>query len=399
MDTSFAPLPLPETAENGRKWTTLLKGGLSILLIGGAGAIVGYLIGRFAFTDDSGFELTLWHNGVLILSVIVAFFIVITVHELGHVIAGKLSGMQLFLLIVGPLQIKRQGERLEWSLNRSITLAGGLAGMVPTDTRQLRKQLLWMVAGGPLGSLLLAVSIFAGLAVFDLFMLSPERHTIGTYLGQRFLLFTGVISSVIFLTTLIPNQSAGFLSDGRRLLRLWRGGAVGEQEAATVALMALSMKGERPRDWDPALIERVVVETGDAFASTGQILAYTHELDRGDVAAAHRYLTAVLSHWPRLAKMVQSWLAVEAAYFEAWHRHDVSAAQTWLEQVVDGPFLEKASRLRAEAAVSWRQGNRETAVQQINEALSLVDSLTDKGSAQAERAWLEGMREEMGRKL
>ena len=50
----------------------------------------------------------------------------------------------------------------------------------------------------------------------------------------------GGTSTAIALVTMVPLQAGGFVSDGGRLLRLWRGGVEGEHDAAPQALVGAS---------------------------------------------------------------------------------------------------------------------------------------------------------------
>ncbi|MGK7312516.1 MAG: hypothetical protein ACN0LA_09775 [Candidatus Longimicrobiales bacterium M2_2A_002] len=62
-------------------------------------------------------------------------------------------------------------------------------------------------------------------------------------------------SLAIAVATLFPGRASGFLTDGARLLQLLRGGPEAEADAALVTLMAWSVAGVRPRDWDPDVVK------------------------------------------------------------------------------------------------------------------------------------------------
>ena len=67
---------------------------------------------------------------------VVATFLALAVHEVGHAIGGRLHGMRLGMLIVGPVHIQREPDgRLGWRLNRRLSLAGGVVSSVPVSTR------------------------------------------------------------------------------------------------------------------------------------------------------------------------------------------------------------------------------------------------------------------------
>ncbi len=94
--------------------------------------------------------------------VLVAAFLAISVHEVGHALGGRLHGMRLSMLIVGPVHIQREADgRLGWRLNRRLSLAGGVVSSVPTRTEGLRRAMLSFAAGGPVTSIVVGVLVFA----------------------------------------------------------------------------------------------------------------------------------------------------------------------------------------------------------------------------------------------
>ena len=70
---------------------------------------------------------------VRVLLVVPALLVVILVHELGHVIGGRLAGYAFVMLAVGPVKWVREQGRVRWRWNTSLNAFGGLALMVPAD--------------------------------------------------------------------------------------------------------------------------------------------------------------------------------------------------------------------------------------------------------------------------
>ena len=148
-------------------------------------------------------------------------------------------------------------------------LAGGLGGAAPTDSRNLVRRMTVYVAGGPVASLLLAVSAF-GL----LFVVPPSVGVILTLVA--------VASLGIGVVTLIPNKAGGLVSDGARLKMLRGGGPEAVRWSAIGALGGASMAGERPRDWDEDLIRSSLAHPDNSLDDAGaSSTAYYHALDLG----------------------------------------------------------------------------------------------------------------------
>ena len=152
--------------------------------------------------------------------------IVLGTHEIGHLIGGLSQGMRFLLLIVGPFgwHASVAGPRFEWNTN--VALMGGLAATLPTEVgASLRRQLLVMIAGGPLASLLLAIFAVAAIAYVE-----PRL--------AAYCLIVAATSFGIFLVTLIPTRAGGFMSDGMQLIDVWRGGSAVVERSALLRIIA-----------------------------------------------------------------------------------------------------------------------------------------------------------------
>jgi len=277
---------------------------------------------------------------------VVMLLLSVLLHELGHLIGGRLVGFHFLLLIVGPFKVQRIGPRLHYGWNRHLNLAGGLAASVPKDHRHLRWRMFLMVAGGPAISLLCT-----GLALYFVFRfvfsLEPWQ--------QGLLLLFGAMNSAISLLTLIPLPTCGFASDGSRLLLLVRGGPTAARWCAAVALSYMAIS-QRPREWDRTVLEAALaVPDGSLDDVSAHFLAYSAALDHGDSAATTRHLTYFLTNRQAYPLALQPALFLEAAYWAA-QQGDAPASRIWLEQATDGALIEPHTRARAKAAVLLAEG-------------------------------------------
>jgi len=158
-------------------------------------------------------------------AVVMSFPLLVGVHELGHLLGGMAAGFRPLLFMVGPLRVEREGERFRTKLSFKGALFGGLAACVPTDTHDLRRRTLWLIAGGPLASLAAGGLLLGVRAAAD----APP-------LAETLLLITGAVSLLICAVSAIPTTAAGFYSDGARIIRLVRGGADVERGLAALWL-------------------------------------------------------------------------------------------------------------------------------------------------------------------
>ena len=221
-------------------------------LAGAGGAVAGYVIAKAlgqSFKDhpalvhwlqNSVGTLTAWDA----LAVPVLLLLVIAIHEIGHLLGGLSQGMRFLLLIFGPFQWNATNEGIRFRWVTHLGLMGGMAAALPVRMDNLRQQLLPMIAGGPLASLLLTA-----LAAALSFSIAGRM--------AGYAAIVALLSLTIFLVTAVPFRAGGFMSDGMQLLEVRRGGPSVIERADLIAVMATSLGGVRPRDWDTALVARL----------------------------------------------------------------------------------------------------------------------------------------------
>jgi len=315
--------------------------------------------------------------GSTILVALAALYLVLLTHELGHLLFGKLAGMRPFLLITGPLKLVATQKGWQVSLNTNLSLAGGLAACMPVRTDTLRRDLLWLAAGGPITSLL------GSLLGFLLYLFVPD----GSGWGFFGLLF-GFTAGAIFIVTLVPAKTSGYMTDGAQILSLLRGGIEVEQRALILILQAESLNGVRPRDYSPEILQRLLsIRSNPMIDSTVNLLAYYHHLDRGDVTQAGQALDSVLASENDLPEGLKQAVYLEAAFFQAACQKQAQSARQFFQRS-GGALIEKHTLLRSEAAVLVAEGRLPEAHAKASQAQLLFERAFDQGSARAEKDWL-----------
>lgn len=293
--------------------------------------------------------------------------IVLGTHEIGHLIGGLSQGMRFLLLIVGPFgwHASVSGPRFEWNTN--VALMGGLAATLPTEVgSSLRRQLLVMIAGGPLASLLLAIFAVAAIAYVE-----PRL--------AAYCLIVAVTSFGIFLVTLIPVRAGGFMSDGMQLIDVWRGGTAVVERSALLRVFAQSMDGVRPRDWDAKVLEGLSkADSEDPTRRTGGLLySLMWAMDgRRDADIAHyRALLegGVDGYPPGFRQSVHVELAISA-----WLAGETDAVRRHLA-AGKGGVVEQSRRLLAQAALARLEGREEDCQRDRLLALKALAKASDAG--------------------
>lgn len=332
-------------------WKSLLVGGL----VGGlVGAILVRLLAWVANASiDSGLSenwliqqldkareiLTAWD----ILAFPVLMLLVFGVHEIGHVLGGLSQGMRFLMLIVGPFGWHASTSGLKFQWNTTLALMGGLAAMLPKKIGATRRQLLVLIAGGPLASLVLAMFAIA------LALVSGPRFT-------AYSTFVAATSFGIFIVTLIPVRSGGFMSDGLQIIDVLRGGNSIIGRNSLMQIFAQSLDGVRPRDWDSSAIDELAkADCKDSLQRTGGLLyLLAHAMDcrqDGDIKRYRALLESSVDGYPSGFK--QS-IHIELAIC-AWLARDTDAVRRHLK-ASRGGIVEKSRRLLAQAALAKLEG-------------------------------------------
>jgi len=162
---------------------------------------------------------------IFIVGILIITFIVLAVHELGHLLTGLFNGFRFELFVVGPLGIKRESDKIKVFLNKNLGYYGGVAATTPVNNEEKNAQkFAWILLAGPISSI-----IFAFLCFIIAF-------SIGKPLGMVFIL-GGVMSFGIFLATTVPSRTGMFFTDRKRFQRLIYPGKDREVELAMLRIL------------------------------------------------------------------------------------------------------------------------------------------------------------------
>ncbi|MFN6139096.1 MAG: M50 family metallopeptidase [Planctomycetota bacterium] len=355
-------------------WKSLLVGGL----VGGVvGAILVGLVAWVANTSiDSGLSenrliqqldkareiLTVWD----ILAFPVLILLVFGVHEIGHVLGGLSQGMRFLMLIVGPFGWHASSSGLKFQWNTTLALMGGLAAMLPKKIGATRRQLLVLIAGGPLASLVLAMFAIA----------------LASVSGPRFMAYCTFVAATsfgIFVVTLIPVRSGGFMSDGLQIIDVLRGGNSIIGRNSLMQIFAQSLDGVRPRDWDSSAIDELArADCKDSLQRTGGLLyLLAHAMDCRQDGDIERYRALLESSVDRYPSGFKQSIHIELAIC-AWLARDTDAVRRHLK-ASRGGIVEKSRRFLAQAALAKLEGRAEDCERDRLLAINALERASDVG--------------------
>jgi hypothetical protein len=293
---------------------------------------------------------------------------------MGHAVAAGFAGFRILSFGVWPFSAHRQANSWRLAVGRS-----GLAGFVsayPVGTGDLRRRFMITVSGGLVGSSLTAILCLA---------------VSGWRIQDSIVGMTGFWSLLTAVLGLLPLRARHAVSDGTRLRMLRRGGPEGDRVAAVHSIIAGTMSGIRPRDWDTGLLAMAVTpDDRSPDAISGHSLRYNWLMDSGRIDDAEQELIWLLTQ-TQPAPLRASW-ELQAAWITAFHREDGTAASKWLaaakKRTRHRPVYAESMAKAALAALErrWMDAHRF-----MDKALHECDRLADRGSAQAIRDALQAL--------
>jgi hypothetical protein len=246
-----------------------------------------------------------------------------------------------------------------------------MGACLPHDCSRLTaRQLIVMILGGPVASLVL----WAGIQGVLLCVESASGPLASTLIAVATV--TAYLSLLLAVLTFLPFMAGGFKSDGRRAWDLARGGPQTDQELAMMVLTMQLLAGTRPRELDPVLLGRSLsLNDGSLFDLYARMNAYHHAADRQDWAAARGYLETLAAAEAKMVPLLGATVRCEYAWLVATVGSDPTLARAWLDSA--GPMdFDPATRLRSESAVLLAEGSREAAHTKALEGLKALDTRT-----------------------
>lgn len=312
------------------------------------GLMIGVGIGLILILQDEN-QLPVWHwpafNGLLLIP---ALYVSIAIHEIGHLIAGTLVGVDAGGIAVGGLTFVRSGKNWTFRFDGH-SWAGGF--FLPfTNARALhRARLACTIAGGPLASFALTL---VSLLVF-------VHAGNGTWDWAGTLFWVGLFT---LLSSATPFSAGLTRSDGARLLLLFRHPERALSWMALLALQTEEAKGTRPREWDSELVMHALSVEPEALEYPYcQLMAYYRRLDEGAESTALQHLENALARSARTGRNVRHVLFLEAASANANIRKQVPQARDWCRRATK---LRKPKSLDVvEAGIAMCEGRYGEALQ------------------------------------
>lgn len=207
---------------------------------------------------------------MIYLALVLSIFVVLGVHELGHLVVGLQQGFQLQLFVIGPLGIKREKNRIIYYFNKNLAYYGGICVTTPAEHHpDNAKKFGRIILAGPIASILLGILCL----MVSIWIALPFKIII---VGASFMSFA------IFLATTLPGKTGMFFTDRKRYQRLTTPGHDQEIELAIMRILGHSAKDESYRNVDKSDIELLIHDTLPFISYFGlfNLLVYEYEIEK-----------------------------------------------------------------------------------------------------------------------
>ncbi len=381
----FRPLT-PQTKDGLSAGEYFLVSSLVILTLVGLPSLRAVVAAMSSISDT----LVYW---AALLVPVAAAMVVAAMHEIGHLLAAYVSGFKLTQIKMGPLHFGKHGNCGEPYCGDVLTL--GLSVLEPRvaghNDATLRRRLVFLSLGGPLGNLLFAAALGLSLALVQPGFLASYALRVGA-----------VFSALLGIAALLPDVNRrGSFSDGARLIMLLRNDDKAQRWLSNIRCQIALNQGRHPRDWDQASVTRAAAvndDSRDAFIA--RWLAYLWAAERQDITCATKYLEGALEVLGYATPKLRNHLFLEAAVFQAWFRDNPSKALFWVYRI-RSKKLTRLQKMRLDIALLWAEGRLFDAWEKLGESfMPLLRELPESpGRHLAEESALEWKRQMESRML
>jgi hypothetical protein len=314
---------------------------------------------------------------ILLLGFLPALFLVVAIHECGHLIFGWCAGLRFRGVEVGPLCILR--IRRKWSVRLRPRIYSGAAHMVLRRIRRIRRQLMICTIGGPVTSYSFALLAF----------IVGEAYRPTDSLGWTiFLEFSAFFSLLIAFFSTFPYRTQVGGNDAYLLRQLLasKSGSM-QMIAAHAAYFAGSVEPIVPpyfeRWWR-------LTSAHAGLAHARYYVDWNAYRDAKDPAVAAGHLEQLLrqSSWHDV--QTRNFLAAEAAFFTARHRPSSGQSSVWLRRTQHLGWLDPLSRIRLDIALAESLQDFAQALAACDSGLSLIRANLDSPvSLKTESEWID----------
>ncbi len=315
---------------------------------------------------------------VILLSIPLTLFVQINLHELGHLLFGRLLGYQLMYFQIGPFSWQYQAGRMRFSLKASHGYVGA-CGMLPPPSELPMRHHLGYFAGGLLVNALTLIPITWLLLITD----------------QSQVFIAGSVAALVTLALIlmngIPQFSALQPNDGQIIVSVLRESPLAADILEAYHTSSALAAGIRPRDLKLSKWSHDRLKQPTAIAIQLLMVHYFRALDAGCHEALNAYVRQMKKYLPHCPTLLQIPLHYELTYYHCMIERDDPQARHHFERVqsvlADDFDINGRRVLSAYALVVL--GDDARARKYAQQGINAFDSFPLRGQAKMERSLIK----------
>ena len=334
----------------------------------------------------------------IVFLILAATMLALGVHELGHYAAGRMAGLEFYMLRIGPFSWRKLANKVKFSIEKSGQWSGGFASMGPTDNHNLLARHRWYVLGGPLASLILLGILAVCLPWREAFWGTHNNEGPWALGGRLIIVVVSIYAALYAAMSIIPYRYRGFYNDAAQLLLPLFSKEQAEYRVLAWKWAAEIGSGKRCADWDKEGLRELQNRATSPFEKAsyahclGNSLLYSGLIEEGLSELEKGY--AYLAKPTRLLVEYECAIALDTAFARAYFGKDVKGAQQALEKAESMKTRLDYGHHRAKAAISLLEADTEGVYQSVQEARKWLDE-----NAEREKPVVEACYEEMDQLL
>jgi hypothetical protein len=314
-----------------------------------------------------------------LLTSLLVLLVIITLHELGHTVAGLGFGMKLRAFFVGPFQWWIREGKWEFQFKPTKILEGGGAtGLVPATSTPHRWRDLCVIAAGPLVTL-----VTGGGAMW----ITLKVRIDSPLQVQGVMALAGAWSLIGGVSNLLPFRITDSYSDGAQILQVLSNGPWGDFHRVVAVIGSSLVTPLRPRDYDIETIQRLAQSiTQGVQALLLRLHASSYFIDQGRPSEAAQALKQAELVYDRSASTIPAELLTVFVFGNAYLLRDATKAREWWTRMeAKKPTRFNVDYWRAASALHWIEGNLREANEAWEKSNALAQQLPQAGAYEFDR--------------
>lgn len=305
---------------------------------------------------------------LILISVFIAVFLMINIHEFGHFVFGKIAGYKLISIRIGPLCFSIENEKIKFMFLKAKSY-GGLCAMIPPKNEISKVKNLFYYMGGILFNFISAIiAFFISIFTYEYYNIS-----------MLFIIFS-IISISIGLINALPIMSGNNPSDGKIFWSILLKKPFAQDLIKLNQISSSLSYGTRPKDLD---IIKFNEDQEMNFTNVYiLIFNYMKALDSKNYAEVDYYIDLLVKNIDNISEVLLPSIYYEICFVYCI-KNDIENAKK--NYVNAGKVLQKDKDLNGLRIKSYYEyyvnQNTEKAREYAQEALKVADKFPIKGQA------------------